>query len=239
MSTPFDIEAVDMLYNIGVGGYKVASCDINNYQLLAKIAEKKLPILLSTGASELSEIKNSVNFLKEKGAKDICVMQCTLCYPTTPRDVNLRSILDLKNVFPKNLLGFSDHSLGVNIPSSSVLYGVRVIEKHFTINKNLKKSADHWLSVNPNELNILRRNVDELIDSLGNKNKKVLKCEKLTRRLARRSIVAKKNIYKGEKFNSDNIAPKRPGGGISPVNYFKILGKKAKKNFTIDEKIKL
>ena len=109
------------------------------------------------------------------------------------------------------------------------MYGVRVIEKHFTINKKLKKSADHWLSVNPNELNILRRNVDELLDSLGNKNKKVLKCEKLTRRLARRSIVAKKNINKGEKFNSTNIVPKRPGGGISPVNYFKILGKKLKK----------
>jgi N,N'-diacetyllegionaminate synthase len=239
MSTPFDIEAVDMLYKIGVGGYKVASCDINNYQLLSKIAEKKLPILLSTGASELIEIKNAVNFLKKKGAKNICVMQCTLCYPTAPRDINLRSILNLKKIFSKNLIGFSDHSLGVNIPSASVLYGVRVIEKHFTINKKLKKSADHWLSINPNELSILRRNVDELLNSLGNKKKKVLKCEQLTRRLARRSIVAKRNINKGEKFSLSNIMPKRPGGGISPMNYFKILGKKAQKDFSIDEKIKI
>ena len=239
MSTPFDIEAVDMLYKIGVGGYKVASCDINNYQLLSKIAEKKLPILLSTGASELIEIKNALNFLKRKGAKNICVMQCTLCYPTVSKDVNLKSILSLKKIFPKNLIGFSDHSLGVNIPSSSVLYGVRVIEKHFTINKKLKKSADHWLSVDPNELSILRKNVDELLSSMGDKNKKVLKCEYLTRRLARRSIVAKKNIKKGEKFNIYNIVPKRPGGGISPTNYFKVLGKKAKKKFVIDEKIKI
>ena len=239
MSTPFDEEAVEMLYKIGVKGFKIASCDINNYPLLSKVAKTKLPVLLSTGASTINEIKEAVKFLKKKGCRNICIMQCTLCYPTTAKDVNLSVLLELKKIFPSNLIGFSDHTLGINIPSSSVLYGVRAIEKHFTINKKLKKSADHWLSINPKELKTLRDNVDELLCAEGKGTKKVLKCEAQTRKLARRSLVAKQYIKKGEKFTIKNIIPKRPGGGISPNYFYKILGKIAKKNFQYDEKIKI
>lgn len=239
MSTPFDDEAVEMLYKIGVKGFKIASCDINNYSLLNKVAQTKLPVLLSTGASTLFEIKEAVKFLKKKGCNKVCIMQCTLCYPTVAKDVNLSVLLELKKIFPSNLIGFSDHTLGINIPSSSVLYGVRVIEKHFTINKKLKKSADHWLSIDPKELKDLRENVDELLCAKGKKEKKVLKCELNTRKLARRSLVAKKYIKKGEKFSIKNVTPKRPGGGILPSHFYKILGKIAKKNFQYDEKIKI
>ena len=128
----------------------------------------------------------------------ICIMHCTLCYPTKPKDSNLSAIIDLKKIFPKNLIGFSDHTLGVDISSSSVLFGARVIEKHFTINKKLKKSADHWLSINPHELKKLRTNTINLMDSIGCYKKKVLKCELKTRLLARRSLV-QNLIFKREK----------------------------------------
>ena len=237
MSTPFDEEAVDMLCDIGVKGYKIASCDINNFPLLKKIASKKLPILLSTGASHILEIRKAVNYIKKNGGNKICIMQCTLCYPTKPKDSNLSAIIELKKNFPNNLIGFSDHTLGINIASSSVLFGVRAIEKHFTINKKLKKSADHWLSINHKELGKLRKNVNELIPSIGNYKKNVLKCEIKTRLNARRSLVARHNIQKGEKLTLKNIVGKRPGGGISPDKFEKLLGKVTLKNFKQDEKI--
>jgi len=237
MSTPFDEDAVDMLIEVGAKGFKVASCDINNFPLLEKIAKTKKPILLSTGASNLAEIKKAVNFLETKGVKNICIMHCTLCYPTQPKDVNLSAILELKETFKKNLIGFSDHTLGVNIASSSVLYNVRVIEKHFTVNKKLKKSADHWLSVDPKELKILRNNVDNFMEALGTGKKIVLDCEKKARKFARRSLVAKYFIKKGEIITKHNIIPKRPGDGISPDNFDKVIGKKTKKDIYLDEKI--
>ena len=239
MSTPFDVEAVDMLFDLGVKGYKVASCDINNFPLLKKIASKKLPILLSTGASNILEIKQAVDFIKKNGNDKLCIMQCTLCYPTKPRDSNLSALIELKKKFPKNLIGFSDHTLGVNIASASVLFGAKVIEKHFTINKKLKKSADHWLSINPGELNQLKKNTQELISSIGNYEKKVLKCELKTRLLARRSLVAKHDIKRGEKISLKNIISKRPGNGIPPNKFQQLIGKVALIDLKKDEKIKL
>ena len=238
MSTPFDIEAVDMLLKIGMRGFKVASCDITNFPLLKKIALTKLPILLSTGASNLNEVKQAVKFIESFGNKKICLMQCTLCYPTKPQDANLRAIKDIKKSFKNNLIGFSDHTLGVNIASSSVLYGVRVIEKHFTYNKKLLVSADHPISVNEKELNRLRINVDELMQSMGGEKKMVLRCEAKTRKFARRSIVARIDIKKNDVFSDKNLICKRPGTGISPKNYFRVLGKKANHFIKIDSLLK-
>ena len=183
MSTPFDEDAVDMLLNIGMKGFKVASCDITNLPLLKKVAKTKMPILLSTGASNLEEVKFAVNFIKKNGNNKICIMQCTLCYPTKPQDANLSAITQLKESFSKHIIGLSDHTLGVNIASASTLYGVRLIEKHFTYNKKLLVSADHPISIDAKELKILRRNVDELMMSLGSGKKEVLNCEKKTRKL--------------------------------------------------------
>lgn len=235
MSTPFDEDAVDMLLNIGMKGFKVASCDITNLPLLKKVAKTKMPILLSTGASNLEEIKFAVNFIKKNGNNKICIMQCTLCYPTKPQDANLSAVKQLKQSFSKNIIGLSDHTLGVNIASASTLYGVRLIEKHFTYNKKLLVSADHPISIDAKELKILRKNVDELIMSIGNGKKEVLNCEKKTRKLARRSIVASTNISANQILTVDNLTCKRPGTGISPKNYYKIIGKRAKKNIVKDK----
>lgn len=233
MSTPFDIEAIDMLCKIGMKGIKIASCDITNFPLLEKAAKKKIPILLSTGASNLKEISEAVNFIKKINTK-IVIMHCTLCYPTKPEDANLAALLEIRKKFKKHLLGFSDHSLGINIASSSVLYGVRVIEKHFTYNKKLLISADHPISLDPKELRALRINVDEMIKAIGIEKKIVLNCEQLTRKFARRSLVSLREIKKGEIFSFKNITSKRPGTGISPKYYKKIMGKKAKIDISED-----
>jgi N,N'-diacetyllegionaminate synthase len=237
MSTPFDEAAVDMLVRIGCKGFKVASCDINNYPLLEKISKTKKPILLSTGASNLEEIKKTVSFLKKRGVKKLCIMQCTLSYPTKKKDANLNVISQLNRTFKDYLIGFSDHTLGINAPIASVALGARVIEKHYTIDKKLKKSADHWLSVNPKELKKIREGVDDILLSLGEFNKKVLNCEYKTRKFARRSLVAKVVIHKGDKISIDKIIPKRPGDGISPDKINLILNKTSKKKLNIDEKL--
>ena len=216
MSTPFDEDSVEMLYELGVKGFKVASCDLNNFPLLEKISKTKLPILLSTGASNIDEIIKTVKFIENKGSNKICIMQCTLCYPTKAIDANISAVNQLRKIFSKYLIGLSDHTLGINIASASVLSGVRVIEKHFTINKSLKKSADHWMSINPAELKKLRDNTYEILKAIGCGTKKVLDCEKNTRLLSRRSLVAKFKIYKGENITRLNVIPKRPSTGIPP-----------------------
>jgi N,N'-diacetyllegionaminate synthase len=238
MSTPFDHGSVDMLTKIGVKGFKIASCDISNFPLLKKVASKKLPILLSTGASNLKEIKAAVSYLKKQGNKKICVMHCTLCYPTKPEDVNFSGLIDIKNNFKNHVLGLSDHTLGINSTLPAVAMGVRVIEKHFTVDKKLKKSADHWLSLDPKELNQMRKNVDDVLLSLGKGGKKVLACEKKTRMLARRSIVLKCDLKKGNILSEKNITCKRPGNGMHPKFFDKIIGKKLTKNLLEDHQIK-
>ena len=235
MSTPFDEEAVDMLDKIGMQGFKIASCDITNFPLLKKVALKNKPILLSTGASNLDEIKSAVKFINKNGNNKICIMQCTLCYPTHPKDANLSTVLKLKDCFKSNIIGLSDHTLGINIASASTLYGVRVIEKHFTYNKKLLISADHPISIDTKELKNLRNNVDELLISIGDGIKKVLKCEAKTRKYARRSIIAKRKIIKNEVFSENNLTFKRPGTGLSPKLFFKLVGKKASKNLNKDK----
>ncbi len=226
-----------MLVEIGIKGFKVASSDITNHPFLEFLAKKKLPILLSSGASNINEIKEAVRIINKSGNQKIMVMQCTLCYPTKPQDANLLAINDIKRNFPKYLVGLSDHTLGIEIASASVLYGVSAIEKHFTFNKKLLKSADHWLSIDPRELKKLVENVRTINLSMGNGKKIALKCENQARKFARRSIVANKKIAKGEVLTKNKIYFKRPGTGISPSLLKKVLGKRAKKEITYDKLI--
>jgi len=237
LSTPFDEESANMLVEIGMKGFKVASSDITNHPFLEFLAKKKLPILLSSGASSINEIKEAVRIINKNGNKKILIMQCTLCYPTKPQDANLLAINDIKRNFPKYLVGLSDHTLGIEIASASVLYGVSAIEKHFTFNKKLLKSADHWLSIDPGELKKLVENVRTINLSMGNGKKIALKCENQARKFARRSIVANKKITKGEVLTKNKICFKRPGTGISPSLLKKVLGKRAKKEITYDKLI--
>lgn len=238
MSTPFDLESVDILESLNVGGYKIASCDITNFPLLKYVAKTKKPILLSTGASQLQEIKNAVKVLEENGAKNIVIMQCVLCYPTQVKDANLSVVSSLKETFPKNIIGLSDHTLGIKLAAGSVLLGVRVIEKHFTFDKNLPDSADHWLSINEEELEQLVKEVRFFESALGKTKKVLLNCEKRAFKYARRSLVAKYQILKGEKITIKKIDFKRPGTGISPNQLDKVLNKVAKKNLKEDQILK-
>jgi len=237
LSTPFDEESANMLVEIGMKGFKVASSDITNHPFLEFLAKKKLPILLSSGASTINEIKEAVRVINKNGNEKILIMQCTLCYPTKPQDANLLAINDIKRNFPKYLVGLSDHTLGIEIASASALYGVSAIEKHFTFNKKLLKSADHWLSIDPGELKKLVENVRTINLSMGNGKKIALKCENQARKFARRSIVANKKIAKGEVLTKNKIYFKRPGTGISPSLLKKVLGKRAKKEITYDKLI--
>lgn len=237
MSTPFDNESADMLVNLGMKGFKIASCDITNIPFLSHIAQYKLPVLISTGASNLQEINTAILTLEKKGTKKIGIMQCTLCYPTEPKDANLNAIKTIKNKFKKYLIGFSDHTLGYLIPSASILLGVKFIEKHYTFDKKLPNSADHWLSLDEKELNQFVKNLRELELALGSHVKEKKKCENSTFKYARRSLVSLKYIKKGSKIFSDDIGCKRPGTGLHPNLYNKIIGSAAKKNIGIDKLI--
>lgn len=239
LSTPFDKEAVDMLVSIGMRGFKIASCDITNIELLKYIAKKKLPILLSTGASNLSEIRDAVNIIKKCGNKKILIMHCTLCYPTSPKDANLKAINTIRNEFPNELVGLSDHTLGIDIASASIPLGVSAIEKHFTFNNKLKKSADHWLSILPKDLKILKNRCKLINNAMGSGKKSVLSCEVKARKFARRSIVSKYKLKKNHKIQLKDLDFKRPGTGLNPKEIKKILGKKLRKNINRDYIFKL
>lgn len=225
MSTPFDNDAVDMLYMLGCGAFKIASGDITNFPLLRKVAEKKLPIFLSTGASTIAEIETAINIIKTINIyADICIMHCVLCYPTRETDANLGAIIDLKKNFPDYILGLSDHTIGPEIPAASILYGVKAIEKHYTYDKSLPDSADHWLSIDQKGLYEMIRMVRKYENAIGLPKKGLLKCEELTRANARRSLVSNGKILKGDKFSLNNLIPKRPGYGISPDQIDNIIG---------------
>jgi N,N'-diacetyllegionaminate synthase len=235
MSTPFSSDAAEMLVRVGVNAFKMASCDITNIPFLKDIASFKIPILLSTGASTIDEIGNAISAIKDVNPNaDVCVMQCTLCYPTDYSDAHLNSLNHLKNAFSRNLLGLSDHTLGYHIPLASIALGARVIEKHFTIDKTLPMSADHWLSIDPDELELLCKFSPQILDGLGSNEKKKHPCEDKTHAFARRSIVTTNDISKGQIIDKSSLACKRPGTGISPVYMDRVIGSKALKDIQAD-----
>ncbi len=234
-STPFDHKAVDML-NPLVSYFKISSSDITNYPLLKKIASKKKPILLSTGASSIKEINEAVNLLKANKCKKIIIMHCILSYPTKNKDANLGMITDLRSNFPDNIIGYSDHTLPdkemTNL-TCSFLLGARVLEKHFTLNKK-KRGNDHYHSMDYKDLKNLKIKLAKLKEIIGLKKKNYTSVELNSRKFARRSLVIKKNIKKNSIIKKNNLICKRPGTGISPVKIKKVLGKKIKKDLKED-----
>lgn len=235
-STPFDLDSVKILERLGVQTYKIASCDITNHQLIKEIAKTKKPIFLSTGAANISEINDAIKIIN-KYHKKIVIMHCILCYPTKIGDANLKSIPYLKKNFPNYNIGLSDHTLETLTPSLGVSLGAMAIEKHFTINKKLKKSADHWLSVDESQLSKIVIETKFTKQALGKEIKIPFKCELIAKKNARRSLVSSTKINKGEKFTEKNLTCKRPGNGICARKYFDFLGKKAKKNYEYDDLI--
>lgn len=238
MSTAFDEESAVFLNKIGVSIFKIPSGDITNFLLLKKVASFKKEVFLSTGMSNLNDIKNALKVLKRFGLRTskITIMQCNTDYPTLIKDVNLNVINTFKKYF-KASVGYSDHTLDLDLPSCAVAMGASVIEKHFTINRNLK-GPDHKASLMPLELKQMVDKIRKVEISLGSYEKKPTLREKKNMSIARKSIVASKNIKKGDIFSIFNITCKRPGTGLSPMLIPKLLGKVSKKNYKRDQLIK-
>jgi len=225
LSTPFDEESADALIKMGMEAIKISSSDVTNLPFIKKLAEYNLPILLSVGASTSEEIEEAIRIIELTGNKNIAILQCTLSYPTKYEDAHLRVIQTLSKQFPNYPVGLSDHTLGTLIPPVAVAMGARVIEKHYTVDKTLKKSADHWLSVDPDELKKMVASIRSVERALGNGKKYVLASEQETYLYDKRSIVSSRAISKGTTITADMLTYKRPGTGIQPKYLDDLVGK--------------
>ena len=232
LSTAFDLPSVDYLHGIGMGLWKIPSGEITNLPLLIKIAQLHEPIIMSTGMSTLEEVGNAVKVLKENGAADITLLHCTTEYPAPYEDVNLKAMDTMKEAFGLPV-GYSDHTKGIEIPIAAVARGACVIEKHFTLDRNME-GPDHKASLEPQELAEMVRTIRNVEQAIGDGVKKVSASELKNQDIARKSIIAAKAIKAGETFSEENITTKRPGSGIDPMRWFDLLGKTAKHDYEED-----
>lgn len=240
MSSPFDIESIKMLDRIGVKKIKIPSGEINNIPYLEKIGSLNKEVVLSTGMSTLDEIREAISILVKNGTNynNIALLHCNTEYPTPFKDVNLRALKTIKDTFHLPV-GYSDHTNGIEVAIGAVCFGAVIIEKHFTINKNLT-GPDHSSSLDPYELKAMILSIRNIELAIGNKEKKPSPSELKNINIVRKSIVANKDICKGTIFTQDNITTKRaPIGGISASNWYSVIGKIANKDFYYDELIEL
>ncbi len=237
LSTPHGgFESVDFLNALGVPAFKFGSGDLTNLPLLAHAAVYKKPMILGTGMATLAEIKEAVECVKSFGNDQIIILHCTTDYPCAPDQVNLNVLGTLK----KNLgvlVGYSDHTLGSQVPVMAAALGACVIEKHLTLNKKMA-GPDHKASSDPKEFSAMVQAVRNAVKILGSSEKKPAKSELQYIPAVRKSLVAAKFIKKGERFTLANLAIKRPGTGLAPKYYFKLLGKKARRDINPDSLIK-
>lgn len=237
LSTPFDIESVDFLASIGVRRWKIPSGEITNYPLIRKIAGMAGHVILSTGMSTPEEIAAALDVLAKfgKNKEDITLLHCTTEYPAPVSEVNLRAIEEMRELFGVET-GYSDHTEGIIIPVAAVALGASVIEKHFTLSRDLP-GPDHKASLEPAELAAMVSGIRDVEKALGDGHKRVAPSEMKNRDIARKSIVAATAIRKGEAFTEKNLTAKRPGTGISPMMWESIVGQTAPKDFEVDEQI--
>lgn len=228
LTTPFDTNFVNFFDKMNIKAFKVASCDLNNFILLESIAKTRKPIFLSTGASTIQEIKDTLKFLKLKKAGKVIILHCTLSYPTKIEDFNIGGIHALQSTFKGNFVGLSDHTLGIDMTIAAAIAGAKVIEKHYTVDKKLKISADHWLSIDPLELKKLVKASLLNYKSLIKPERVKLKSEEITRKNARRSLVSSCYIKKDTILKKEMLSAKRPGIGIPPSEINSIVGNKVK-----------
>ncbi|GEN57110.1 N-acetylneuraminate synthase [Halolactibacillus alkaliphilus] len=237
MSTAFDFDSIDFLDSLEMGTWKIPSGDITNLPYLIKIAKLNKPVILSTGMSTMEDIRNAINALKDNGTNKITVLHCTTEYPTPFNDVNLNAMLTIKNEFDLQV-GYSDHTEGIEVPIAAVALGARVIEKHFTLDRNME-GPDHKASLEPDELKAMVDSIRNIESALGNRIKQPAESEKKNMAVARKSIIASKDIKASEIFTENNLTVKRPGTGISPMRWFDVIGKCALRDFEEDELIEL
>ena len=238
LSTAFDLTTIDLLVTMGLKKWKIPSGEITNLPYLRKIGALKKKIILSTGMAYLGEIEDALNVLTGAGTelKDITVLHCNTEYPTPMQDVNLKAMQTIKSAFPGVHVGYSDHTEGIEVPIAAVAMGATIIEKHFTLDKNLP-GPDHKASLEPDELTAMVRAIRNIEIALGNGIKKPSPSESKNMVIARKSIVAAHAIATGEEFTNNNLTAKRPGTGLSPMKWDEVIGKTATKNYSKDELI--
>lgn len=236
-STAFDAECIDFLVELGTDTIKIPSGELTNLPYLRKIGGLGKKIILSTGMANLGEVEQTIDTLVGEGTNrnDITLLHCSTDYPTLMTDVNLSAMLTLQQAF-KLPVGYSDHSLGIEVPIAAVAMGASIIEKHFTLDKGLP-GPDHSASLSPEELTRMVQAIRNIELAMGDGIKKAASGEEKNKAIARRSIVAAQPIKKGEMFSSKNITAKRPGTGISPMRWDEIIGKTAMKDFAKDSLI--
>ena len=237
LSTPFDFESIDFLNTIEMPFWKIPSGEITNLPYLLAIARTGKPVVMSTGMCGMDEIGAAIRVLKENGAKDIRLLHCNTEYPTPFEDVNLRAMRTMRDAFGLEV-GYSDHTPGIEAPIAAAALGATIIEKHFTLDRNME-GPDHKASLEPDELAAMVRAVRNVELALGNGIKEPSNSEKKNIAIVRKSIVAARNIKKGETLTEDNLSTKRPGSGISPMKWFEVIGTKAIRDFGESELIEL
>lgn len=228
-SSPFDETAVDFLEELNVPAFKIASLESNHYPLLKRVAKTGKPIMISSGTSKLNELYESVQYLKDNGANDIVIFKCTSTYPASPQNTNLRTIPVLQSVFEDCVIGLSDHTMGIGASVGAVALGARVIEKHFTLRRS-DGGVDSAFSLEPEELKALVTETETAFLALGYVQLNNQKSEEKSMQF-RRSIYVIKDIKAGEPFTTDNLRIIRPGDGLEPKFWEKILGKLAKEDY--------
>ena len=238
LSSGFDIESLNFLGTINLNRIKIPSGEITNTPYLRKVASFKKPTILSTGMSNLGEIETAINLLEESGIKRdlITVLHCTTEYPAPYSEINLKAIETIRNSL-KVAVGYSDHTLGIEIAIAAVSLGATIIEKHLTLDKKLL-GPDHKASLEPNEFKAMVKSIRIIEKSLGDGIKKATKSEIGNKEAIRKSIVASKKINAGDLFTEENLTTKRPGSGISPTRWDDLIGLKSKHSYEQDELIR-
>ncbi len=245
MSTPFDLVSIDCLRDLGQDWMKVPSGEITNLPYLRKIAEAGIPVIISTGMSQMEEIEDALKILtgshpgypskSRLTADDIIVLHCNTQYPTPYEDVNLLAMNTMRDRFGVRV-GYSDHTRGIEVPIAAAALGAEVVEKHFTLDRNLP-GPDHKASLEPDELAAMVSAIRNVDKALGSAEKEVTSSEAPNKSVARKSIVAARDIRKGEILTEENITVKRPGDGISPMLWDSVIGTQAVRDFRYDELI--
>ena len=224
MSTPFDQESADFLDGLGVPAFKIGSGEVTNLPLLEHIAHKGKPVILSTGMSDLSEVQRAVNTIKGTGNQELIVLHCVSNYPADPADVNLRAMATMENALGTPV-GYSDHTLGIEIPIAAAALGACVIEKHFTIDRTLS-GPDHRASLEPPELAAMVKGIRTVESALGSGVKEAVASETNTREVARRSLVANQDLAPGTILTREMLIALRPGTGIPPAELERVVGRR-------------
>ena len=235
LSTPFDLESIVFLNSLGMPFWKIPSGEVTDLPYLEAIARTGKPVIMSTGMCDLDEVAAAIRILRENGSGRIRLLHCNTEYPTPYEDVNLRAMQTMRDAFGLEV-GYSDHTRGFEVPIAAVALGATVVEKHFTLDRSMD-GPDHRASLEPDELTAMISAVRNIEKALGTGDKMPSASEHANIAAARRSIVARRRIRKGETFTEDNLTVKRPGTGISPMCWYDLIGERAKRDYEEDELI--